>query len=638
MATLGITLSALSLESPDGRLQVWIDPPNHWSARFVGEPLFEPSLLSLSVSGEGDLLEGAKLLGHEKASRHAKIAVLFGRNATAEDRYQELLLKYESRQGTLFNVVFRCYDDAIAFRYEIPSQKDRKQVTIADEGTTFALSGDPTAYVQYLENYKTSHEHPVDVAPMSKVRPDTLLDLPLTLARDGRYVAITEAALRAYAGMALMREESALRAKLTPKPDGNKVVTDLPMKSPWRVALVADRIGALLETDTIYCLNEPNAIGDLSWIKPGKITWPWWNGNLTDPERPAAIFSMESQRRHFDFCAEGGIAYHAVVSDEADKPWYVQEVPGLFPGPGTDVTRVRPDLDMEPIRDYAKEKGIGLWTWVHQGALKGRVEEAFAAFEKIGWDGMMVDFFDHDDQETVEFAEEILKAAAKRRIRIHFHGIWKPNGLQRTYPNLMNHEGALNLEYLKWSDACTPGHTLRLAFTRLIAGPMDYHLGGFRAVKRSEFKPINIGPNVLGTRGHQLAMYVCLDNPTPMVADYPAAYRDQPGFDFVSMVPTWWDETRVLQAEIGSLLVTARRKGQTWYVGGLSAGPGREVKLPLKWLRPGKFTARIWSDTPETEDDPNRIGSRTQEISATDIMNLDVAPDGGFVIRIDPRS
>ena len=193
----------------------------------------------------------------------------------------------------------------------------------------------------------------------------------------------------------------------------------------------------------------------------------------------------------------------------------------------------------------------------------------------------MVDFFDHDDQETVEFAEQIAQAAARHRILIQLHGVWKPTGWERTYPHVVNHEGALNFEYLKWSDRCTPEHTLRLAFTRLIAGPMDYHLGGFRAVRRSDFKPRDVSPNVLGTRGQMLAMYVCFDNPNPMLADDPAAYEDQPGFDFLKLVPTWWDETRVLSTEIGALLVTARRKGQTWYIGGMSAGPPRDLELPL---------------------------------------------------------
>jgi alpha-glucosidase len=264
------------------------------------------------------------------------------------------------------------------------------------------------------------------------------------------------------------------------------------------------------------------------------------------------------------------------------------------------------------------------------------VEEAFAAFEKLGWSGMMVDFFDHDDQASVEFSEAILEAAARHHIMIHLHGVWKPTGMERTYPNLMNHEGALNLEYLKWSDRCPPEHDLMMAFTRMVAGPMDYHLGGFRAVPRAQFKPRMIAPNVLGTRCHMLGMYVCFDNPNPMVADYPTAYEGQPGFEFLELVPTWWDETRVLAGQAGELLVTARRKGANWYLGGISAKGPRVQALPLAFLGPGRYTARIWEDAPDTDSDPNRLTAETRNVSSADMLPLRLALDGGFVAQLAP--
>jgi len=407
--------------------------------------------------------------------------------------------------------------------------------------------------------------------------------------------------------------------------------------TPWRVVLVGDRPGALLESNTLYSLNDPPAIGDTSWIKPGKITFSWWNGDVYDGVRGAPILSLETQKKYIDFCARNGIAYHAVIADETVTPWYHQSNPGVVPGPDTDVTRVRDDLDLPAIRQYAESKGIKLWTWVHQAALKGRVEEAFAAFEKMGWSGMMVDFFDNDDQEHVEHAEAILQAAARHHILIHLHGVWKATGWQRTYPNLMNHEGALNLEYLKWSDRCPPEHDLMMAFTRLVAGPMDYHLGGFRAVPRGEFKPQNVAPHVLGTRCHMLAMYVCWDNPSPMIADYPTAYEGQPGFDFLREVPTYWDETRVLAGEPGRLLVTARRRGRDWYVGGLAASTPQDVTIPLGFLG-GPSTAHIWSDSSETKSDPNRLVTQSRTIKPQDSLTIHVAADGGFVVHFTPDS
>jgi alpha-glucosidase len=201
----------------------------------------------------------------------------------------------------------------------------------------------------------------------------------------------------------------------------------------------------------------------------------------------------------------------------------------------------------------------------------------------------------------------------------------------------MNHEGALNLEYLKWSDRCPPEHNLMMAYTRLIAGPMDYHLGGFRAVTRAEFRPHNIAPNVLGTRCHMLGLYVCYDNPNPMVADYPTAYEGQPGFEFLQLVPTWWDETRVLVGKIGEVLVTARRKGKTWYVGGISAGPARDLDLPLSFLGSGRYTVRAWKDVPNADSQPNHIATETLELASTNSLPIHFSPDGGFVAQLVPN-
>lgn len=589
-------------------------------------------------------MAGARLARESTRSMNERIPVLFGKSEYADDRFRELRLALATTAGRSVEVTFRCYNDAAALRYELAEGPMPETVTIADESTSFKVAGNPMAYLQNLENFRTSHEHRVHPARLRDVKSGGLLDLPLTLIWDDSTVAaITEASLRNYAGMSLSRTASAdaeteLVCQLTPRPDGTKVVRPLPLRTPWRVALVADRLGALLESQTLYCLNEPSAIGDVSWMKPGKLTFPWWNGDVYDGKPGAPILSFEMAKKYIDFCAQHGIPYHSMTSTEGTvTPWYHQTKPGVEPGPDTDVTRPRPEFDLPAIRAYAQSKQVRLWTWVHHGALRGRVDEAFAVFEKLGWSGMMIDFFDHDDQETVEFTESILKAAARHRILIHFHGIGKPTGLQRTYPNLMNHEGALNLEYLKWSDRCTPEHNLMMAFTRLIAGPMDYHLGGFRAVLPSQFKPRNVAPHVLGTRAHHLAMYVCFDNPSPMVADYPVAYENQAGFEFIKQAPTWWDETRVLAGRIGEVLVMARRKGAVWYLGGMSAKVERELTIPMSFLGKGQHSVELWKDGPRASVDPNDLAIESMTVLASDSLKIRFAPDGGFVARCGVR-
>ena len=649
----GVSVSALaapisSLLSPNGEIKLNINLPAgklnelpNWSATFEGRQILSSCALSLDLIGQGNVLSGAQLAKVTKSSHHNRIRVLFGKVDFAKDNYQELKLDLVSPGKQPVTAVFRCYNDAIAFRYELTGQKKERKAVIADEGTSFRLTGNPKSFVQYLENYTTSHEHPVDIELLSNVKPDTLLDMPATFVYpDGTHIAITEAALRQYAGMALMRSarDNSLTCKLTPRPDGNKVFRELPFETPWRVVLVGKSAGSLLESNVLHCLNGPNETGDTSWIQPGKMTWPWWNGNVVkDGKDEPPIFSLEAQKTYIDFCAANGILYQSTIANNTTTPWYFQTKQGVSPGPDTDVTRVRPELDLASIRKYADSKGVRLWTWVHQAALRGRVEEAFAAFEKMGWKGMMVDFFDHDDQESVEHAEAILKAAAKHHILIHFHGIWKPTGLERTFPNLMNNEASLNLEVYKWGNRVNPEHTLNLLFTRMLAGPMDYHSGGFRAVKPQNFAAHFVGPNVLGSRCNMLASYVCFDNPNPMVADYPDAYANQPGFDFLKLVPTWWDETRILASEIGSYIVTARRKGKTWYVGAMTSKKFNSLSLPLSFLGNGSYAAKLWKDSTETESDPNKLNTITAEHKRDDIISLKLASEGGgFVGQFTP--
>jgi alpha-glucosidase len=643
-------VSADTLSSPDGRIELEVSWPTvgsgsrpRWSARFQGRTLITEAELGLLLKEQGDVLAGNRPVSEVRRTYREQVGMPFGKASHAQDHFNEWTVTLKPVSGVSAEVVFRCYQDAVAFRYRLKRLiPDKAPLVVSDEVTTFAPPPGLNARIQVLENHRTSHEHRVQSLSSGEIPVGKLLDLPLSFfAADGLSMAITEAALSRYPGMALERlsgehPEPRLIARLTPHADGSKVVRLDEISSPWRVLLVGARPGALLESTTVFCLNEPSRIPDRTWIQPGKVTFSWWNGDVYDGKRGLPILSFEMAKKYVDFCADQGIPTHSLTSTEDTvTPWYQQTRPGVEPGPDTDVTRPRPGFELEKIHRYARSKGVRLWTWVHNRALKGRVEEAFAAFERMGWSGMMVDFFDHDDQETVEFAEDILQSAARHHILIHLHGIWKPTGLERTYPNLMNHEGALNLEHLKWGDVCTPSHDVDMAFTRLIAGPMDYHLGGFRSLPTSRFRARMIAPFVLGTRCHMLSMYVCFDNPNPMVADYPEAYRDQPGFDFLRSVPTWWDETRVLDARVGVHLATARRKGKTWYVGVLSSGKSHSITLPLGTLSPDSRTVRAWQDALGTDGDPNRLVQKTWVLESGGNLTVPLGDDGGWVGVMD---
>jgi alpha-glucosidase len=248
----------------------------------------------------------------------------------------------------------------------------------------------------------------------------------------------------------------------------------------------------------------------------------------------------------------------------------------------------------------------------------------------------MVDFLDRNDQEMVNFANQIVESAARHHLDVNFHGVWAPTGLERTYPNLFNHEGALNEEYLKWSDRCTPPHDVTMAFTRMLAGPMDYHLGGFRGAYRDQFKHRMVKPIVYGTRCLQLAMYVVFENPVPMVCDTPESYLGQPGFDFIQKVPTTWDETRVLSGEVDQYIVVARRKGADWYVGAMTGWTPRELSVPLNFLPPGEYRVETWSDIKD-DPDANHLAFASRRLKAGDALSLNLNSGGGEVIRITPE-
>jgi alpha-glucosidase len=288
---------------------------------------------------------------------------------------------------------------------------------------------------------------------------------------------------------------------------------------------------------------------------------------------------------------------------------------------------------MPELLRYAKQKGVRLRLWMHWKALKPQIDVAFPLYEKWGIEGVMVDFMDRDDQEMVRFYHEMAEKAAKHHLTLTLHGAYKPTGLERTWPNVLTYEAALNQEYDKWGDRGTPPvHNLDIAFIRMLAGPLDYHQGGMRSVLPKDYHPRDKAPFVQGTRGHQLALYVVYQNHLPMMADYPAAYRGQPGLGFITGVPTNWDETRVLRAEFGRCLVIARRHGEDWYLGGMTATEGRELALPLRFLGDGTFEVDLYADRPA--DGPNALSRLHHTLTATESLKVAIPPSGGFAAKI----
>jgi alpha-glucosidase len=634
----------IHLSSPDGNIHFSIQVIKGsaiYQVVFKGRTLIDNSELDL-VFAEGRL-NNRGLLINKPVYRDTteEYDLVAGKTSHVLTRYKEVTIPLQQKDAPArkLNIVVKAFNEGLAFRYEFPQQPGISALTLLDENTGFNLQGNPLVHTLFLANYTTSHEGYYSSLPLNNIKADTLMDMPTLFEfSSGVYMGITEAALLDYAGMSLSVHNGVLTGRLSPLPNQNgvKVKTSLPHHSPWRVLLISDRIGALIESNIITTLNDPSKIDDLSWIKPGKTTWTWWNGNISPDTTFAPGNNFDFNKYYIDFCAKNGIQYHSVI-EYGNKEWYTNDGNGFEPGPGVDVTRPVRSLDMKQICDYAKTKGVGIRVWVHWAALfpQPRLDSAFSALERWGVKGLMIDFMDRDDQEMVNMQTMMLQKAAEHHLHVQFHGAYKPTGLSRTYPNEFTREGTLNYEADKW----TPGglnadHDINMPFTRMLAGPTDYHLGGFRAVPASAFKVQFTRPLVLSTRCHMLAMYVVLESYLGMVADFPDAYSGQPGFEFIQKVPTVWDQTKVLDAKTGAFISIARRKQQDWYIGTITNHEPRDIELSTDFLGEGQYTAEIYHDAPDTDTVPNHLLKDIKKVSAKDKIALHLAGSGGAVIYL----
>lgn len=400
--------------------------------------------------------------------------------------------------------------------------------------------------------------------------------------------------------------------------------------------LIGKSPGELLESNIITSLNEPTAIKDLSWLNPGKTTFHWYNGDILPDTTIIPGKNFEFNKYYIDWCAANKIEYHSVIG-YGGSAWYQNTSKSYAPGPDADATKTSPGINMKQICDYAKTKGVGIRVWVHWKPFYAKLDTALALYEKWGIKGMMVDFLDRDDQEMVNIQEEILRKAAEHHIHIQFHGAYKPTGLVRTYPNEFTREGTYNYENNKWAGPVTPEHDLNIAFTRLLAGPSDYHLGAFRSVPMSKFKTQYTRPLVVGTRSHMLGMYVVMESYIGMVCDFPEAYKNQKGFDFIQQMPTVWDETKVPAAELNQYACIARRNGENWYLGAINNSEPKTVAIKLDFLSPGEYNATIYEDAPDSEINGNSIVVETKVLKPTDTLEIKMASGGGQAVIFRKR-
>jgi alpha-glucosidase len=640
-AGAGAAAQPVVCRSPDGTLTIEFALRRdgatasvpHYRVRRGTADVIGWSRLGVDLAGGGSLGGPCEITAVERNSVREKYTQFPGkrREVVAHGTEATVRLREKAKPHRRWEVVLQAYDDGVAFRYRFPAQEGWPALAIAGERTAFAVPARARAFALPLNGFTTSYEKRYEVRPAGELPRSWLLGLPLLLeCPGGVWAAITEANLKEYAGMYLAPAGGGLlRARLAPLPKEPKVAVraPLPHASPWRVVMVAGRVGRLVESDLVLNLSEPCALRDTSWIKPGKTTFPWWNGYHEEkvPFKPG--LNTATMKYYIDFCAEAGIPYHS-LDGTGNTAWYGGPI---VPYKGADPTRALPAIDLPEVLRYARAKGVRLRLWMHWGAARDHMERSFPLYGKMGIEGVMLDFMDRDDQEMHRFLRRAVKLAADNRLTVTLHGVPKPTGLERTYPNLLTSEAVMNLEYDKWDPrGIPPEHETTVPFTRMLAGPLDFHQGSFRTVSPEAFKPREEAPLVMGTPCRTLASYVVYQNHLSMVADYPSAYRGHPALPVLARIPTTWDDTRVLAGRVGEYAVIARRSGAHWHVGAMAGRKGRTLRLPLGFLGPGRYRAELWVDDRGAKYGLSR---RQAAVTAAGELTVELAPAGGAYLR-----
>lgn len=614
------------------------------------KPVIAPSALGLSLGGPPGMgpggppglgLQVSKVETRSVDQTHVLTAT---KASSARDHFNEVTVSLGEPGGqTKLQVVFRAYDDGVALRYRVPPQPGQQQVEIRSESTEFRFADAERCWGLNLGRTGSSHEGEYDPIDAGLIRSHNMFDAPLTCRTGaGGTFMIAEADLRSYGGMYLAgigEGSKGVAVQPSPLPGAGagpfagviarRQMTPAGIDTPWRVVLLGDRAGDLIESNLIGNLNPPSKIKDTSWIKPGKAAWDWWSGPYPMTMDPgAANMDMATLERFIDFADESGFEYMLI-----DAGWSYGSGPGGMGGADADLTRTIPGLDMPKLVARAKARNVGLMVWVDWSQLDKQLEPALAQYAKWGLKGIKADYMNRDDQGIVEFYERVMSKAAEHKLLVDMHGAYHPTGLNRTWPNFMTQEGVLGSEYNKWSARATARHDVTLPYTRMVIGPMDYTPGGFRNVKPEDFQARMTDPVVMSTRAHGLAMYVVFESPLQMVSDKPEAYAGADGFDFIKQVPTSWDETRFVAGEIGDYVVLARRKGKDWYLGAMTNEEGRTVTVPLNFLGQGAYTATIWRDGASPTDAPREV---QKALRSGGSLQLNLAPTGGAAIHFTP--
>ena len=626
--------SSFDLRSPDGRIEIRIRTAGEirYDVVLKGKAVLENSTLSLDVEHKKLGVQPKVIAAKQRSSDQVVEPVVRQKFAKIRDHYNELKLNLEGD----YAVVFRAYNEGAAYRFE--TSLPQGQVKVYGEESAFNFVSNFIVYYPQEDSFFSHNERKYLPQHLSEIAPAFLGTLPAVVdVGDGAKIAIAESDVESYPGLWLKGTgRNGLAATFPPYPLKESLTSDRDYRVaesadyiavtagtrtfPWRVIGVADRDGDLLTNQIVYLLEKPSEVQDTSWIKPGKVAWDWWNANNVYGVEFKAGINTETYKYYIDFAAKYGLPY--IILDEG---WYKLG----------NVLEVVPEINMEELTAYAKQKNVGIILWVVWKTLDDQLIPALDQFAKWGVKGIKVDFMQRSDQILIEYYYRVSRECAKRKMLVDFHGDQKPASMTRTWPNLISTEGVRGMEWSKWSAESEPEHNVTLPFTRMFLGPMDYTPGAMRNATKATFAAIHDQPMALGTRCHQLAMYLVFESPLQMLSDSPSNYLREPeSMEFLGPVPTEWDETKVLDARIADYVVVARRNGSDWYVGAMTDWTPRTLDIDLSFLPAGNFIMDAYQDGVNAGRNASDYRKITMQVNKTTKVKLPLASGGGWAARI----
>ena len=638
-----------TLQSPDGKITVTVEAGEQltYAVTHGNTCVLTPSAIGMRLS-DGTTLGTKPVVKNAKTTSVSQsVKTKLYKRAEIPEVYNELTLNLKGN----YKVVFRAYDEGVAYRFETDF---RKPIIIENETADFNFDADYQGIIPYVlrragqegdlisQQFYNSFENTYTHTHLSQMDSEKLAFLPLLVElNDGKKAVITEADLEDFPGLYLynpkggnslsamhagypkMREQGGHnnlqwlvkeRENYIAKVDGKR-------SFPWRCIVISESDKELADSDLVYLLGSPSRIADADWIKPGKVAWDWWNAwNIYGVDFLAGI-NNDTYKYYIDFASQYGIEY--VILDEG---WAVNKKADLF--------QVVPEIDIQELVDYGAERNVGIVLWVGYAAIDNDMEHVCQHYADMGVKGFKVDFMDGDDQLIVDFYYRMAETAAKYHLFIDFHGAYKPTGLHRTYPNVLNHEGVYGLEQAKWdNESDLVGNEVTIPFIRMVAGPMDYTQGAMRNANKGNFKAVYTEPMSQGTRCRQLAEYVIFESPFNMLCDSPSNYlKEDECTRFIANVPTVWDETIVLDGKVGEYLVIARRKDFRWYIGAITNWEERDLVIDLSVLPNfGAKSGHIFRDGANANRVAQDYVSETAQVMGNKVK-VHLAKGGGTVM------